>query len=356
MDEALEHGAPSLSLDQEEAHEGVGEFGPELLRDVADLVLKTTFEGVWLIDATATTSFVNRRMAQMLGYSVGEMLGMPLFHFMDAQGAAITRANLERRRRGVQEQHEFECIRKDGTRIWLLVTANPVYDRAGCYAGALALIADLSVQKERERALAAEKGELERRILDLEAFRGPLSALTYRDPAAGIYNITYLDECLTREIERAARHSRELSVLLVTIDEFRTLLESQGRVGTAGVLQRVALVLTGGIGAKGNGVVRPYDIVARCGAEEFGILAPDTGVDGARGLGDAVLAALDAAFAVDRAEGLSLTVSVGVATFPLHAGSSVDLILAADRALYAAKLAGGGCVRVVEGLVPAKEP
>ena len=116
-------------------------------------IVETATEGIWAIDAQARTSFVNPKMAQMLGYSVDEMAGRPLTDFMDAQGAEIAKANLERRRQGVAEQHDFKFQRKDGGELWASIATNPVLDEAGAYAGALAMVTDITERRRNDQQL-----------------------------------------------------------------------------------------------------------------------------------------------------------------------------------------------------------
>jgi len=110
-------------------------------------------EGIWMIDAESKTTFVNLKMAEMLGYSVDEMLGVALFTFMDEEGKAIAAAYVERRRQGIKEQHDFKIRRKDGTDLWVILETNPVFDNDGQYAGALAMVADITDRKRAEEAL-----------------------------------------------------------------------------------------------------------------------------------------------------------------------------------------------------------
>jgi PAS domain S-box-containing protein len=135
-----------------------------LRRMVAQLVLETTSEGIWLIDAQARTTFVNRHAAHLLGYPEEEMLGKHIFDFMSEARKAIAQQNLMRRQRGAEDRQEVELRRKDGRPIWVMASTNPVYDRNGRYAGALALIGDLSVQKEREERLRSQVDELTARL------------------------------------------------------------------------------------------------------------------------------------------------------------------------------------------------
>jgi PAS domain S-box-containing protein len=128
-------------------------------------------EGIWVLDAEGNTTFVNPRMAQMLGYAVDEMQGKHLFEFMDERQVELAQRNLERRRQGIHEQHDFEFTRKDGTAIYTSLATSPLTDSDGNYVGALAGIMDISDRRRAEEALreatgvaeAARREEAERR-------------------------------------------------------------------------------------------------------------------------------------------------------------------------------------------------
>src|SRR5688500_2702974 len=94
----------------ERAHEALGASEQRYRR-----VVETAYEGIWTIDASARTDYVNHRMAAMLGYAVEEMLGRPMFDFMDEEARREAESNFERRRHGVTELHESRLCRKDGT-------------------------------------------------------------------------------------------------------------------------------------------------------------------------------------------------------------------------------------------------
>lgn len=131
-----------------------------LHRMVAQLVFETTNEGIWLIDAQARTTFVNRHAAELLGYAEGEMIGRRIFEFMDDARIPLAEANLKRRKQGISDRHAVPLRRKDGSTTWVIGSASPVFDRQGRYAGALAMLGDLSAQKQREQELEAEIAEL----------------------------------------------------------------------------------------------------------------------------------------------------------------------------------------------------
>jgi PAS domain S-box-containing protein len=110
-------------------------------------------EGIWTIDKEAVTTFVNPKMAEMLGYSIDEMLGRHLFSFMDDNGVEIAKINLDRRKQGIKENHDFEFIRKDGSRIYTSLETTPMNDADGNYIGALAVVADLSERRRNEEKM-----------------------------------------------------------------------------------------------------------------------------------------------------------------------------------------------------------
>ena len=110
-------------------------------------------EGIWAIDADANTTYTNPRMAEMLGYTLEEMMGRHLFSFMDERGKEIAQIGLDRRAKGIKEQHDFEFLRKDGKRIYASLETSPIMDEAGNYTGALAVVADITERKQAEEAL-----------------------------------------------------------------------------------------------------------------------------------------------------------------------------------------------------------
>ncbi|HAT72616.1 MAG TPA: hypothetical protein DCS63_07355 [Elusimicrobia bacterium] len=116
-------------------------------------LIETLNEGIWMIDAMARTTYVNLRMAEMLGRTVEEMMGKELFDFMDEKGVEMARLNIEHRKSGIREQHDFEFIKKDGTRMYAILETTPITDDAGNYAGALAAVADMTDRKEMQKDL-----------------------------------------------------------------------------------------------------------------------------------------------------------------------------------------------------------
>jgi len=121
-------------------------------------IVETAYEGIWKINASFETSFVNQRMAELLGYTVQEMLRKSLFDFLFESDMEQKRSDLQRRREGVSEQLETRYRKKDGTVLWARVSTSPIVGEDGSFEGALAMISDITETKriEAEEARSQE--------------------------------------------------------------------------------------------------------------------------------------------------------------------------------------------------------
>jgi diguanylate cyclase (GGDEF)-like protein len=152
-------------------------------------------------------------------------------------------------------------------------------------------------------------------------------AMAATDGLTGIANRATFNTTLEREIARAGRAQEDMSLVLMDIDHFKRLNDTYGHQTGDDVLKRVAATL------KEAG--RLYDTPARYGGEEFGVILPRTSPDDALLVADRLREAV-----VASGDDPGVTISAGVATFPLDAADPDALVGAADGALYASKHAG----------------
>ena len=115
-------------------------------------IVENTSEGVWSYDADGNTTFMNRRMAEMLRSSVAEALGKPIFTFMDATWREEGQRRAERRAEGLAERGEFRLQRSDGEALWVSIHADPLHDAEGRYEGTIALVSDITESRREAEA------------------------------------------------------------------------------------------------------------------------------------------------------------------------------------------------------------
>jgi diguanylate cyclase (GGDEF)-like protein len=158
-------------------------------------------------------------------------------------------------------------------------------------------------------------------------------ALSVTDDLTHLYNSRYLNLVLRRETKRASRSGRPLSLLFIDLDGFKAVNDTHGHLFGSRALVEAAAVI--------RSSARETDVVSRFGGDEFALVLPDTGGEGAFAVGERIREKV-AAFKFLARDGLNihLTVSVGVATLPDVAASSEELVQAADKAMYQVKDSG----------------
>ncbi|MGQ9922592.1 MAG: PAS domain S-box protein [Armatimonadota bacterium] len=115
-------------------------------------IVETAEEGIWVVDASDITTFVNNKMAAILGFKPSEMIGHPIGEFMDEQGAPPSE-DQQSGREGFRAHYDYRFRRKDGSEVWTLIATNPIFGRNGEYLGALAMVTDITERKNAEREL-----------------------------------------------------------------------------------------------------------------------------------------------------------------------------------------------------------
>jgi diguanylate cyclase (GGDEF)-like protein len=175
-----------------------------------------------------------------------------------------------------------------------------------------------------------------RNHLELKQNRDELVRLARTDGLTGLYNRRTFDDLLQREWRRLARTGEPLAVIMMDVDHFKLYNDTYGHGGGDVCLQRVARAAVGAL-------QRPADVVARYGGEEFVALLPETKLEGAIAVAEAIRAAVAALEIPHTASKTAahVTVSLGAAcTVPQPDKDPASLLELADQQLYAAKSEG----------------
>ncbi|MBX3069887.1 MAG: GGDEF domain-containing protein [Thermomicrobiales bacterium] len=174
----------------------------------------------------------------------------------------------------------------------------------------------------------------------LSGYAATLLRQSRTDPLTGLANRRAIEERFSAELQRAARFNHPLSIGMIDIDDFKAINDTWGHQSGDDVLRHVAHRL--------ELELRQIDVVGRYGGEEFLMLLPETAVEGAWIAADRVVRSIREMAPQGAGEPRSVTISIGLASFPDHGRSEADLIAATDAALYAAKRAGKNQVAVAE--------
>ena len=180
--------------------------------------------------------------------------------------------------------------------------------------------------------------KLNDKVNELEQARERLRQLAITDGLTGLYNHRYLKEHLRQELQRAGRHNLNASVVMIDIDHFKKFNDTFGHPAGDVLLKKLADLLRENI--------RKIDIAARYGGEEFCLVLIETNKEAATIVAEKVRR-LIGSYQFQRKESstyVSVTISVGIATFPTDAKDMDEIIEVADKRLYAAKQKGRNLV------------
>ena len=124
-------------------------------------IVETANEGIWITDAERKTILINQRMADMLGYRIEEMIGRVPSEFLDEDQEQLALKIREKLKAGNDTHEEFKFHRKDGSVLWVISNATPLYDTEGHFNGTLSMLTDITERKQAEEELSRHKAALE---------------------------------------------------------------------------------------------------------------------------------------------------------------------------------------------------
>jgi diguanylate cyclase (GGDEF)-like protein/PAS domain S-box-containing protein len=264
-----------------------------------------------LLSPDETVGMLNRFGRELLGDHDGELIGRNWFEgAIPLEERAAARARFRQLLDGEPGRFEADVVTRDGDRrriAWQTIT---VRDAGGRPAALLASGQDIT-----ERMRAEEE----------------IRRLAFYDPLTGLPNRSQFESQLRAAVTRARRRSRHVALLFVDLDNFKLVNDSLGHGAGDRLLRRIAGRLRGVEGEDGT--------LARHGGDEFLVLLPDLGADGAeaaRAVAEEVAARLSEPFQVAGAE-FHVEASVGISLFPDDADGPETLMQHADVAMYESK-------------------
>jgi diguanylate cyclase (GGDEF)-like protein/PAS domain S-box-containing protein len=292
-------------------------------------ILSALHEAIWLRDVrTRQVLYVNQAFEQLCGISREEFYKNPnafinLIHPDDKKW--VLKGKLYR-----SDVHRI--VRPDGSIRWVWGRTFPVKNAQGEIYRTANITEDITDRKRTEEELHLANEKLMAQMKEIQLLQSNLRDQVIRDPLTGLYNRRYLSETLDRELDRAMREGYPVSLVMIDIDDFKQVNDTYGHFAGDLVLKHLAQQLTR--------QTRASDLVCRMGGDEFLIVFPNLTAHIAVDRAEECRAAFEETAALFEETPIRTTISIGVATFPEHGATEQDVLSAADRAMYEAKVTG----------------
>lgn len=295
---------------------------PASIKDLIFESLSLTHDGIGVFDAQDNLIYCNEIMASMFSLPVETATGMSFdelikFNFEARSGLLIEAETLDswlemaHRTRRSKKFRSFEVDRVDNR--WFLVTEHTAADDT-----LLIFCSEITRQKNNEAKLV----ELNQKLTDL----------AYRDHLTNSFNRRYFYEVAEIELSRCTRQDSRAALLMLDLDDFKTINDSYGHEGGDIVLVEMTELV--------RDLLRNYDIFGRVGGEEFAILLPDTELSEAIFIANRILDGLRVHYFAAPLNVAGITASIGAVERSDYSDTLVQLIRAADLKLYQAKREG----------------
>lgn len=278
---------------------------------LAATVFESSRDAIVMTDANSVILAVNRAYAQVTGYDATAAVGMRASVVNSGrQDAAFYEAMWREIHATGSWRGEIWNRRRDGAiyPAWLSITA--VCDAGGAASHYIGISTDLTEFKQAEEHIRH---------------------LAYHDPLTGLPNRTLLADRAGQAFAVAQREGKQAAVVFVDVDNFKTINDSLGHSAGDALLKAIADRL--------HGVMRESDTVARIGGDEFVILVTDPAPSGVAHIANRLLALSTEPYCI-AGHWLTVTVSMGVALFPIDGHNFEVLLQHADTAMFGAKHAG----------------
>ena len=310
------------------------------LLDLAPVARETLVEsltdGILVLDLKGRVVDINPAAARLMGATDTHRIGHPVSELTERW------PDLAEMLVGCGGSTE-EFLLRSPTGRHVSVNASPLLDSGGRCTGSLTVLRDITGHVDTEEALHHANDQLKQRLDEIEGLQAELREQAIRDPLTGLYNRRYLSETLERELARAMREGYPVSLVMADIDHFKDVNDTYGHAAGDLVLRSLGCIF--------KADTRPGDIACRYGGEEFLLVLPNADARTAVARAEQLRKEIGRSRVAWLGHDVGVTLSLGVASFPLYGATGDEVVAAADLALYAAKAAGRDRV-ALSGVAP----
>jgi len=305
----------------------------EKLRQLSQAVEQAPISIV-IANTDGSLQYVNPRFTQVTGYTREEVIG---------ENPRLLKSGLTPPEKHIElwqtitkgEIWRGELInkRKSGEIYYESAIISPITNAQGIITHFVGVKEDITDRKRAEKELHNTNQKLKNQLAENQLLRDQLYEQANRDALTGLYNRHYLSSALKQELEKATVEHYPISFVMLDIDFFKKVNDKFGHDAGDMVLQYVAQQLIQ--------QVRANDIICRYGGEEFLVVLPKTFIAEAFQIAERIRTSFSQSkISFKQNIEVSITISAGIATFPIHGKNCTTVISAADTSLLKAKLIG----------------
>ncbi len=300
-------------------------------------LFEQSHDAVFILNLEGFHVAVNQRAADMLGYSAEEILQLSV---KEVSAESPKSQDVMTRLLAGEQIPLYERLfrKKSGEVFPVEINLELVRDYKGSPLHIQSVVRDISQRKRAELELKTANEQLQLRVAEVEKLQDELREQALRDPLTGLYNRRYLDDALMREVARANRERKPISIVAMDIDHFKRVNDTYGhQVGDMFLVKVGSLI---------KQHTRGFDFVCRYGGEEFLLVMPGASIHTAEVRAEEIRQRVMSTVIENNGQNLSVTISLGLANYPEHGQGAEAVIIKADKALYHSKHTGRNRVTV----------
>ncbi len=270
---------------------------------------------IWTLDREGRRTYISPSVAKLRGYTAAEVMQQPVSQAFTPESASHFQRFLDALRAGNHEpsyRREVEQPCKDGSTVWVEISATGMTNADGEFAGVLGVSRDISERKRQAKRI---------------------ENLAFYDSLTGLPNRALFQDRLNHAIGSAERGRRKVALLFLDLDRFKEINDSLGHAIGDQALAEIARRL--------QATTRQDETLARLGGDEFVLVAESVDQQAAARIAERMLQVLVAPIVV-AGNTFSVGGSVGVALYPEDGECADELVRHTDIAMYRAKAGGGG--------------
>jgi diguanylate cyclase (GGDEF)-like protein/PAS domain S-box-containing protein len=278
-----------------------GHTSYHLLNAMNDAMILCDEKGVIRVANATAAQIIGGELNDLVGHSIQDVI---LKNVADGKSVLdeITNHN-------TLKDYEVHCVSKDGSVIPVSVSYSPISDPDSNKMYGWAIMAKN----------ISERKEMEQKLSHYEMY----------DHLTGLYNRTKFEVELAKHLEISKQTKIHGALLLIDVDRFKEINDSFGHTAGDKILVGIASILQNNF--------RKVDVVGRLGGDEFGVITPNVKLEDIKFVVNKLLSVIGRSRVQIKGHEISMSVSIGVALFPLHADTSDTLLAYADYALYKSK-------------------